>query len=35
VSELETTGKLVFPLLKGYDDYDRILKEILGEQETQ
>jgi hypothetical protein len=34
VKEFDTTGKLVFPLLKGYDDYDRVLKEILGEQET-
>lgn len=27
----DSTGKLIFPLIKGYDDYDRVLKEVLGD----
>jgi len=29
----EDSQKLVFPLLKGYDDYDKLLKEILGDDQ--
>lgn len=27
----DSEGKLLFPLIKGYDDYDRVLRELLGD----